>query len=82
MAAKSPDSHSGSPPYNNKYEKYLYQNNTKTIQRKPIFAPILEEPSDIINHIQDLNTSSIPGNNNNSSFENSINGSHMKIINN
>ena len=76
MAAKSPDSHSGSPPYNNKYEKYLYQNNTKTIQRKPIFAPILEEPSDIINHIQDLNTSSIPGNNNNSSFENSINGSH------
>ena len=79
MSSKSPDSHSGSPTYNNKYDKYLYQNNTKTIQRKPIFAPILEEPGDIHNNFQDLNTSSIPmgGNNNNSSFENSINGIHF-----
>ena len=79
MASKSPDSHSGSPTYNNKYDKYFYQNNTKTIQRKPIFAPILEEPGDILNNLQDLNTSSIPmgANNNNSSFENSINGIHL-----
>ena len=70
MATTSTDSHSGSPSYN----KYLYQNNT--IQR-PIFATILEEPGD--NHLQDLNTSSIPmgNNNNNSSFENSINGIHL-----
>ena len=79
MATKSSDSYSGSPNYNNKYDKYLYQINTKTIQRKPIFAPILEEPGDIINNLQDLNTSSIPmGNgNNNSSFENSVNGIHF-----
>ena len=72
MATTSTDSHSGSPSYN----KYLYQNNT--IQR-PIFATILEEPGDITNHLQDLNTSSIPmgNNNNNSSFENSINGIHL-----
>ena len=72
MATTSTDSHSGSPSYN----KYLYQNNT--IQR-PIFATILEEPGDITNHLQDLNTSSIPmgNNNNNSSFENSINGIHF-----
>ena len=78
MATKSTDSHSGSPSFNNKYDKYLYQNNTKTIQRKP-FAPILEEPGDILNNIQDLNTSSIPmgNNNNNSSFENSINSIHF-----
>ena len=80
MATKSSDSYLSSPPFNNKYDKYLYQNNnTKTIQRKPIFAPILEEPSDIINNLQDLNTSSIPmgNNNNNSLFENSINGIHL-----
>ena len=72
MATTSTDSHSGSPSYN----KYLYQNNT--IQR-PIFATILEEPGDNTNHLQDLNTSSIPmgNNNNNSSFENSINGIHL-----
>jgi len=72
MATTSTDSHSGSPSYN----KYLYQNNT--IQR-PIFATILEEPGDVTNHLQDLNTSSIPmgNNNNNSSFENSINGIHL-----
>ena len=79
MATKSSDSYSGSPNYNNKYDKYLYQINTKNIQRKPIFAPILEEPGDIFNNLQDLNTSSIPmGNaNNNSSFENSVNGIHF-----
>ena len=81
MATKSSDSYLGSPPFNsNKYDKYLYQNNTKTVQRKPIFAPILEEPNDIINNnLQDLNTSSIPmgNNNNNSLFENSINGIHL-----
>ena len=78
MATTSTDSHSGSPSYKN-YDKYLYHNNTKTIQRKPIFATILEEPGDITNHLQDLNTSSIPmgNNNNNSSFENSINGIHL-----
>ena len=72
MATTSTDSHSGSPSYN----KYLYQNNTN---QRPIFATILEEPGDITNHLQDLNTSSIPmgNNNNNSSFENSINGIHL-----
>ena len=80
MATKSSDSYLVSPPFNNnKYDnKYLYQNNTNTTQKKPIFAPILEEPGDIINNLQDLNTSSIPmGNNNNSLFENSINGIHL-----
>ena len=79
MATKSTDSYLSSPPFNNKYDKYLYQNNNKTVQRKPIFAPILEEPNDIMNNLQDLNTSSIPmgNNNNNSLFENSINGIHL-----
>ena len=80
MATKSSDSYSTSPSFNNnKYDKYLYQNNAKIIQRKPIFAPILEEPGDILNNLQDLNTSSIPmgNNNNNSSFENSMNGIHL-----
>lgn len=77
MATTSTDSHSGSPSYKN-YDKYLYQNNNIK-QGKPIFATILEEPGDIANHLQDLNTSSIPmgNNNNNSSFENSINGIHL-----
>ena len=75
MATKSSDSYSP-PIINNKYDKYLFQNNGKIIQRKPIFAPILEEPNDILNNLQDLNTSSIPmgNNNNNSLFENSMNG--------
>jgi len=79
MSSKSPESYSTSPPYNNKYDKYLFQNNKNIIQRKPIFAPILEEPGDILNNLQELNTSSIPimNNNNNSSFENSINGIHL-----
>ena len=80
MATTSSDSYSTSPSYNNtKYDKYLFQNNAKIIQRKPIFAPILEEPNDILNNLQDLNTSSIPmgNNNNNSSFENSMNGIHL-----
>ena len=79
MATKSSDSYLSSPPFNNKYDKYLYQNNTKTVQRKPIFAPILEEPYDNMNNLKDLNTSSIPmgNNNNNSLFENSINGIHL-----
>ena len=57
----------------NKFDNFHFQNNIKTIQRKPIFAPILEEP--IISNIQELNTSSIPmaNINNNSSFENSLN---------
>ena len=69
----STDSYSVSPPYG-KYSKYLYHNqNTKTINKKPIFAPILEEPSNIVQNLQEFNTSSIPitNNNNNSSFENS-----------
>jgi hypothetical protein len=73
MATMSSDSYSVSPPYG-KFSKYLYNNqNTKTIHKKPIFAPILEEPSNIVQNLQELNTSSIPitNNNNNSSFENS-----------
>ena len=80
MAKRSPDSYSTSPPIkNNKYDEFLFQNNAKIIQRKPIFAPILEEPGDIHNNLQNLNTSSIPmgNNNNNSSFENSMNGIHL-----
>ena len=80
MATMSSDSYSISPSYV-KYSKYLYNNKkTKTMNRKPIFAPILEEPSNIVQNLQDLNTSSIPitnNNNNNSSFENSINGTYM-----
>ena len=76
MATNTSDSYLGFPPFNN--NKYLYQNNTKTNPKKPIFAPILEEQGDLMNNLQDLNTSSIPmGNNNNSLFENSINGIHM-----
>ena len=80
MATISSDSYSISPSYV-KYSKYLYNNKkTKTTNRKPIFAPILEEPSNIVQNLQELNTSSIPitnNNNNNSSFENSINGTYM-----
>ena len=80
MATISSDSYSVSPPYV-KYSKYLYNNKkTKANNRKPIFAPILEEPLNIVQNLQDLNTSSIPitnNNNNNSSFENSINGTLM-----
>ena len=80
MATISSDSYSISPSYV-KYSKYLYNNKkTKTMNRKPIFAPILEEPSNIVQNLQDLNTSSIPitnNNNNNSSFENSINGTYI-----
>ena len=79
MATISSDSYSISPSYV-KYSKYLYNNKkSKAINRKPIFAPILEEPSNIVQNIQDLNTSSIPitNNNNNNSFENSINGTYI-----
>ena len=80
MATISSDSYSISPSYV-KYSKYLYNNKKqKTNPRKPIFAPILEEPLNIVQNMQDLNTSSIPitnNNNNNSSFENSINGTYM-----
>lgn len=80
MATISSDSYSITPSYV-KYSKYLYNNKkSKAINRKPIFAPILEEPSNIVQNLQDLNTSSIPitnNNNNNSSFENSINGTYM-----
>ena len=80
MATISSDSYSITPSYV-KYSKYLYNNKkSKAINRKPIFAPILEEPSNIVQNLQDLNTSSIPitnNNNNNSSFENSINGTYI-----
>ena len=80
MATISSDSYSISPSYV-KYSKYLYNNKKpKQNNRKPIFAPILEEPSNIVQNLQELNTSSIPitnNNNNNSSFENSINGTYM-----
>ena len=80
MATISSDSYSISPSYV-KYSKYLYNNKKlKANNRKPIFAPILEEPSNIMQNLQELNTSSIPitnNNNNNSSFENSINGTYM-----
>ena len=80
MATMSSDSYTISPSYV-KYSKYLYNNKkTKTVNRKPIFAPILEEPSNIVQNLQELNTSSIPitnNNNNNSSFENSINNTYM-----
>ena len=80
MATISSDSYSIIPSYV-KYSKYLYNNKkSKAINRKPIFAPILEEPSNIVQNLQDLNTSSIPitnNNNNNSSFENSINGTYI-----
>ena len=60
MATISSDSYSVSPPYV-KYSKYLYNNKkTKANNRKPIFAPILEEPLNIVQNLQDLNTSSIP----------------------
>ena len=80
MSTINLESYSVSPSYV-KYSKYLYNNKkTKAINRKPIFAPILEEPSNIVQNLQELNTSSIPitnNNNNNSSFENSINGTYM-----
>ena len=80
MATISSDSYSISPSYV-KYSKFLYNNKKpKQNNRKPIFAPILEEPSNIVQNLQELNTSSIPmtnNNNNNSSFENSINGTYM-----
>ena len=79
MSTISPDSYKKPLSYE-EYSNYLNNNKkSKAIDRKPIFESFLEGSSNIVQNLQDFYTSSIPitNSNNNSSFENSMNGTYM-----